>query len=175
MIEALLKAGSEVNTPNTVNGSTPLMMAATYGSANAVKMLLDHGAAVNARESAYGQTAVMFASAMNRGAVIKTLAERGADFNILSQSSRSLEPTEIRRGCENLITPKPGPNGAPAVAVARSRRSRRLRVVGRLYCLRLADGNLDAARALVEAGADINLVSGAKDQPSRHGDHQCPV
>ena len=160
MIDALLKAGSDVNTPNTVNGSTPLMMAATSGSANAVKMLLDHGAAVNAREIAYGQTAVMFASAMNRGAVIKTLAEHGADLNVLTKVvDLSNRPKYDEDG--NLITPKPGPNGAPAVAVpARGVAASSGGMTALLFAAR--DGNLDAARALVEAGADINLVSGAE-------------
>ena len=59
------------------NGTTALMMAATSGNADAVKVLLDHGAEINAKEKAHGQTPIMFAAALNRTAVVKLLASRG--------------------------------------------------------------------------------------------------
>src|SRR5579871_2890119 len=65
MIEALVAAGSDVNTRDAKN-TTPLMLAAAAGNAEAVALLLDHGAEVNARESAHGQTALMFAAALDR-------------------------------------------------------------------------------------------------------------
>ena len=80
MIEALVKAGSDVNLAGGL--WTPLMLASSSGSADAVKVLLEHGALVNAKEEAHGQTAAMFAAAVNRAAVIKVLASHGADLAI---------------------------------------------------------------------------------------------
>ena len=49
MIEALMKAGAEVNRPGP-EGQTPLMTAARNGNTAAIKALVAHGAQVNAKE-----------------------------------------------------------------------------------------------------------------------------
>src|SRR5438034_6975999 len=84
IVELLLKAGAEVNAPNS-NGTTPLMFASASGKTDAIRILLDHGANVNGRDSSHGQTAVMFAAALNRAAAIKLLADRGADLKLMSE------------------------------------------------------------------------------------------
>ena len=78
LVEALLRAGADVN-GTTTHGATPLMMASATGDAAVVTALLDHGADPNAVEAAMGQTALMFASARNRPEAVAVLMERGAD------------------------------------------------------------------------------------------------
>src|SRR5262249_53135110 len=96
------------------NGTTALMMAATSGSAEAVKVLLDHGAEVNAKETAHGQTAIMFAAALNRTAVAKLLASRGADLGV-ETAVRKLERVRFDQD-GNIVDDKPagGRGGAGA-------------------------------------------------------------
>ena len=82
VIEVLLKAGVDANASTTNSGVTPLHLAAASGNADAVAALVDHGADVNARESEWGQTPVIFAAAQNRADAIRVLLERGADPGI---------------------------------------------------------------------------------------------
>jgi uncharacterized protein len=77
MIEALVTAGADPNTPTT-NGTTPLMLAAASGRADAVNVLADHGADINAKE-VKGETALMFAAAYGRTDAIRALTAHGAD------------------------------------------------------------------------------------------------
>jgi len=147
MIELLLKAGADANAANT-NGTTPLMLAAAAGKADAVKLLIDRGADVNAKDTTNGQTAVMFAAAMNRDAVIKVLAERKADLNATSKTSP---------------IPQNGARGDDGVA----RRGREAMVMGGNTALLFAarDGQMEAVKALLESGADVNAVSAADKMP----------
>jgi len=159
MIELFIKAGADANTANTVNGSTPLMMAATSGNADAVKVLLDHGALVNAKENAHGQTALMFAAALDRGAAVKVLAEHGAD---LSAETKVDDLTNRPKYDEdgNLIPPKADAKAGVAAAPARGVAVAMGGMTALLFAAR--DGQLNAARAMVEAGANVNQVSGAE-------------
>ena len=59
MIERLLDAGADPNTPLTEHGDTALMMAARTGSADAIQMLLDRGAEIDAVETWGGTSALM--------------------------------------------------------------------------------------------------------------------
>ena len=56
MIEKLLEAGANPNTPLPTTGETPLMTASRAGKADAVKALLSRGAKVDATEPNQGQT-----------------------------------------------------------------------------------------------------------------------
>jgi ankyrin repeat protein len=77
MIDMLLKAGAEAKVA-TSNGTTPLMLAAVAGRADAIKLLLDAGADPNVTENARGETALMFAANYNRVDAIKALLAGGA-------------------------------------------------------------------------------------------------
>jgi ankyrin repeat protein len=80
----LLKAGAEAD-PRSSTGSTPLMLAAASGNADAVKLLLDGGANANAHENARGQTPLMFAAAYDRVAAVELLTKRGANLGATSK------------------------------------------------------------------------------------------
>ena len=92
VIETLLKAGADPNTPTT-NGTTPLMLAAASGIPEAVTALLTRGADLNAKEAARGETALMFAAAFNRLEAMKLLMAAGADLNIASRVTDLRAPT----------------------------------------------------------------------------------
>jgi ankyrin repeat protein len=87
-----LKAGADPKAA-TANGTTPLMLAAASGSAEAVKLLLDRNVDANAKESARGQTALMFAAAYNRTDAMTLLLAAGADVNAVSKVTDLRAPT----------------------------------------------------------------------------------
>ena len=136
IIERLLYAGADPNT-SLPGGETALMTAARTGKADAVKVLLAHGAGANARESTRGQTALMWAAAQNNVAAIRALVEGGADVH-----ARSAEP-EFKRSW--LVGN--GTNQAVGDEV-------RIEFTPLLFAVRA--GHIDAVRALLEGGADVN-------------------
>src|SRR3990172_4797631 len=147
MIAALLKAGADPGKAAST-GATPLMSAATSGSVDAVKALVDGGADLNAREKTNGQTALMFAAWENRADAIRLLLERGAHPGLSSFVNLLDEPLFDDDGL-----PIPKRKGAQSLGNS---------VMGGMTALHFAarDGNLDAVKALVEAGADVNQGSG---------------
>jgi uncharacterized protein len=134
LIENLLQAGADPNTLATAQGETVLMIAARTGNADAVKVLLDHGADPDARETFRGQTALMWAAAEGHVDVIKLFAAHGADFNVRSFDRDTTLPKMEA--------------GTPIAPIAR----------GGLSALLFAarQGQIQAARALIEGGAQIN-------------------
>jgi len=147
MIDLLLKSGADANVAGST-GTTPLMLAAASGKADAVKVLLARGADVNAKDITNGQTAIMFAAALNRDAAIKVLAENGADLKVTTKTS----PVTQTGG---------DPDGA------QTRRARPAVVMGGNTALLFAarDGQMQAVKALLDAGADVNAVSSADKMP----------
>ena len=159
MIDLLLEAGGDPNTANTVNGQTALMRAAASGDADGVGRLLDAGAKVNARETAYGQTALMFAAADNRAEVIRVLARTGADIETASKVEDLTSRSRYDETGRALPPPPPGAEkDNPPVDFSQRPKAN---VMGGLTALMFAarDGQMDAVRALLEAGADVNRVS----------------
>ena len=145
IMELLLQAGADANIANT-NGTTPLMLAAGSGKTAAVQLLLDHGGDVNARDITNGQTAVMFAAALNRGEAISMLVESGADLGVLTKVSYVQQGRRARVDDElDERTVEMGGNTALHFSAR--------------------EGALDAVRALVAAGADVDQVSGNDHTP----------
>src|SRR5580700_900171 len=134
LVEALLKAGADANTLTTERGETVLMTASRAGNADAVKVLLEHGADPNAKETFRGQTSLMWAAAENHPDVVKLLLAHRADPAVRS-NDRDTTPPKLMAG-------------TPAAPISR----------GGLTALVFAarQGSFEAAKSLVEAGADIN-------------------
>ena len=134
LIEALLNASADPNTFTTPEGETVLMTASRTGNADAVKLLLDKGANPNARENFKGQTALMWAAAEGHVEVLKALLAKGADVSIRSADRDTTAPKL--------------PAGSPIAPIAR----------GGLTALLFAarQGELEAAKTLLDAKADIN-------------------
>lgn len=141
IIRSLLAAGANPNFENP-EGETPLMAVARTGNIEAARLLLDAGADINAKEDWGGQSAVMWASARGNADMIRFLAENGAE----------LDARGVARNWARKVINEPRPkdmNKGGFTAL--------------LYAAR--EGCLDCARALVEAGADINLADPERVSP----------
>ena len=124
----LLDSGVDPDT-TMPGGETLLMTAARTGSPDIVRALLARGADPNARERLRGQTALMWAAAGNNAAVIHVLAEQGADLH-----ARTDNPS---RSPGRTFSSTPATGFTPLLFAVRG-------------------GHLDAVRALLDAGADVN-------------------
>jgi ankyrin repeat protein len=158
VVQALLAAGANARARAT-DGATPLMTAAASGSAEAVGLLLDHGADVNATDHARGQTPLMFAAAANRAAVVSLLLKHGAS---VAQTSK-LVPVSRSGYREDTAAARPRQQKPDPLAGIKAERRTGATAMGGFSALHFAarEGQLDAARALVDAGADLNQPSGA--------------
>jgi len=147
VIERLIKAGADVNKPLNSSGDTALMMASRSGKAEAVKALLDRGAQINAKETWADTTALMWAVSEGNHDVVKLLIERGADVNARTK----FVPSATGRGFE----------GATPVA-AKADQAPEQNAGGLLTPLMFAarEGDMESARMLVAAGAQVNAVDG---------------
>jgi len=178
MIEALVAGGADPASA-TMNGTTALMFAAQAGNADAVTALVARGADVNAKEKVKGETALMIAAAYGRADVIRVLTAKGADpkattkamdlaaFNKeeqerFAQFQQQQAQAAARGGRGGAPEPNRGgrgfnPNAKPGI----DRQYNFTELVaywGGMAPLHFAarQGQSDAAKALLEAGADIN-------------------
>jgi len=147
MLGILITAGADPNVPLTRSGDTALMMAARTGKVDAVRMLLDRGAKINAQETWGGTTALMWAVSEKHPEITKLLLERGADVNARSY----YVPSASGRGFEGTTPVAQKPDGKFEEFAS-----------GWLTPLMLAarENDLESARLLVKAGAEIDAQSG---------------
>ena len=83
----------------TAIGTTPLMLAAASGNAEAVKTLVDERRRRRTpRKRRCGQTPLMFAAASNRVDAIKALLKAGADVKATSKVEQRRQPERRRAG-----------------------------------------------------------------------------
>jgi ankyrin repeat protein len=134
VVKALLDAGADAKALSTTDGETVLMTAARAGNVEAVRLLLDRGADVNATERYKGQTALMWAAAERHTGVVKLLLERGADWRVRS-FDRETKPPKL--SAASSISPIPRGGFTALLFSAR-------------------EGDIDTARAMLDAGVDID-------------------
>jgi ankyrin repeat protein len=162
VVAALLAAGSDANS-STTTGATALMLAARSGSTAAVTRLVETGADINAKEKGFGQTALMIAAGLDRADVVKLLMARGADWKAASSVADLKALTTIMDdGTGRPQQQAPSASGRDVPGVTRGYRYNELiGTQGGLTALHFAvrQGSAAAARALVDGGADVNLVS----------------
>ncbi len=155
VVSALLDARASTQGRSN-DGATVLMMAAASGNTALLGALLDRGAEIDARDSSRGQTPLMFAAAANRASAVTLLVSRGATLKLTSTVS---DPPRLARVGQNPNAPPPTPP-KPTDPVSQARADRRASpsALGGWAALHFAarEGHIDAARALLEAGADIN-------------------
>ncbi len=134
MVKLLLDAGANPNLA-LLAGETPLMVAARSGYAGVVELLLNKDAKLSAR-GARGQTALMWAVAQKHPEVVKVLLAHGADVHARSDvwSEMMAVPPHGYLGYNRQI-----PHGGDTAL---------------MFAARV--GDLDSAKLLVAAGANVN-------------------
>lgn len=149
----LVQAKSDVTTANA-NGTTPLMFAAAAGNADAVRLLIARGAAVDAADRTNGQTPLMFAAAQGRVEAVTALLKAGAQPNLATKVSPIITMGERYKQ-------QTGGKGTREITSEGGRSD--ITAMGGLTALMFAarEGHAAVVRALVEGGADVNVVSGA--------------
>lgn len=178
VVRTLVEHGALVNRANTF-GSTPLMWAAAGRTAN-VEFLLKHDADVNAKASD-GTTAIAVAARYGNVAAMEALADKGADMEApatradLITAAYYTRTDDVRRWLRTRGILVHGNADVKAPVLARN--------LGNLAALRelfdggvapdeqvplitlslpsffmaAREGHLDALKAFVKAGADINF------------------
>jgi ankyrin repeat protein len=148
LVDVLLKAGAGVKTAEAKlpEGQTLLMHAARTGNVASVTSLLAAGSNPNARETRTGTTAAIWAATGNRADAIRVLAEAGADLNVLSKvtSYPHTQNGVLLSGLEegySYVGQTVLPRGGWSAA---------------MYAAR--EGAADAARALADSGANLDLT-----------------
>jgi ankyrin repeat protein len=134
VIAALLAAGAAVDAEGP-DGQTALMVVARGGNTAAARVLLERGANVDARERWRAQTALMWAAAQSQPAMVELLIEHGADVD--ARSAVNEWPRQVTGEPRRMYRPFGGLT--PLLFAAR-------------------EGCRECARALVEAGANIDLT-----------------
>jgi len=129
LIGLLLAAGSDPSARGPA-GETILMAAARTGRLDAVTELIGRGVDVNATEASQQQTALMWAAAENHADVVKTL---------LDARSKVLTPPEWKWATTGMVS-TPLPRGGWTALMYAARQNA-----------------VEAARALAEGGANLNL------------------
>jgi ankyrin len=155
-IDVLISHGAEVNAMETLRGTTALMWASAYGSPAAARVLLAHGAEVNAHSAA---------AAKGRAAYLApTVKERArSERPQASTTNNGLDNSSPRR----QIGQSRG-NATAADATADQDVADRVAFLSRndqdgggltplVFAVR--HGDIETARILLEAGADVNEVT----------------
>jgi ankyrin repeat protein len=134
MTRRLLQAGADPNQA-LLAGETPLMVASRAGAAEVADLLAAKGADLD-RRATRGQTALMWAVAQKHPAVVKVLIARGADIH-----ARSDEWSQVMAVFPHGILDynRPIPHGRDTALLFAAR-----------------SGDLESARLLVGAGANVN-------------------
>jgi uncharacterized protein len=147
MLQKLLKAGADPNTPLDQFQDTALMMAARTGKTDAVRVLLETGAKVNVAESWGGTTPLMWAAAERHAEAVKVLIDAGADVNARTKFVAAANG----RGFEGRSPKADNPDQKVEDFAS-----------GWLTPLMFAarEGDLESARLLIAAGANVNARGG---------------
>jgi ankyrin repeat protein len=138
IVQRLLAAGGNPNAV-LVGGATVLMTCARAGEAAGVRALLARGADVNAKEPSHSQTALMWAAAQQHPEAVAALLEAGADVRARSRDYVQTVTSEVtqRAGREELNYTVTRGGSSALLFAARS-------------------GDVESARLLLGAGADVN-------------------
>jgi len=148
VIGLLLKAGANPSAADGAlhDGRTVLMLAARTGSVESIRQLVEHGSDVNATETRTGTTPLMWAALENRAEAVRALVKAGANVNARSKVTAypHTPPGVIGDALEegySYVGQTVLPRGGWTALMYAARQ-----------------GATDAARALAECGADLNIA-----------------
>jgi ankyrin repeat protein len=161
-MRVLIDRGANVNARDSQRGTTPLMWAADQGHAAAVRLLIERGADITARSApaARGRGPALGKSGDPRNSVRRqvaaVLAEQGAP------ELSTLRAAGAADGADAADANDDDQDDAAAQAGGFGRGGRAQADGGQLTPLIYAAraNNLETVEALLEAGADVNQVSG---------------
>ncbi|HEY4214217.1 MAG TPA: ankyrin repeat domain-containing protein [Steroidobacteraceae bacterium] len=134
VLKKLLAAGADVESPNG-DGQTALMIIARTDNVEAAKLLVSRGAKVNAREQWRYQTALMWAAAEAQPTMVEFLVKHGAEVDARSNVNNWARQVTA----EPRMQARPSGGFTPMLYAARK-------------------GCVECVRALIKAGADVNLA-----------------
>jgi uncharacterized protein len=146
LAEMLIHAGGRVNASDD-HGVSPLALACLNASSSMVKLLLDAGANPNT-STVVGETPLMVAAHTGNVDVVRMLLDRGAD----------LSATEASAGQTALMRAVAENHPAVVQLLLAHRADPRARSRNQFTPLLFAaqQGNVDIAKLLLDAGADVN-------------------
>lgn len=158
MIRRLVTAGADANGTD-ISGDTVLMAAVRAGNADAVRALLDAGAQVNTTEPQVGHTALMWAVREDRPELVALLIGREASLEL-----------KTRTGAKPAVRPPGAGGGSHGVGIVRGGvppQGEQPATPGGMTALSFAarEGRLEAARLLLDAGADVNAADANSISP----------
>src|SRR5687767_9731320 len=165
LIQLLLKHGVDANTANA-DGETPLHLVARAGNIDAAKLLLKSGAKVDAREKFGEQTPLMWAVVRRHPEMVEFLLGKGADVNARS----AIRDYQRVATAESRAKSLDRGGFTPLLYAARENCRECVEIVLRhgadvnlpdptsvvLMVIAMSNGNMDIAKRLIEAGADVN-------------------
>jgi len=165
-VKVLLDHGAEINAKESANGQTALMFAAALNRDAVIKLLMERSADANVSTPVRKLEHVRFDQ---DGNIVEERAGRGAAASTPEDSNPQAELDAFARSLgfksAMYLLAKPRPKAGDVAA--RGPRKVGADFMGGMTALLYAarEGHLNAARALVEAGADLNKVSGDKFSP----------
>jgi ankyrin repeat protein len=170
-VRVLLAHGADVNGKEDARGTTALMQAADQGHADAIAVLVEGGADVAARSAPVvrdGRTAALGKSDDPRAAVrrqviailcdqptpdlgrLQELVTGSTEDAVLAEASTNGDPCNLQRDGLGFVLAPGGRNRGP-------REPDGGELTALVYAARA--GHIEAARALLDAGADVNQVT----------------
>ncbi len=162
-MKLLVEHGADVNL-RSKQGHTPLFLAASQaGGLDSVRLLLEHGADLHAPPGPGGATPLSGAADANDTATMKFLLEKGGDAIVAPPGGpRALISVAMHGNLEmvKLLLAKgvPGKAISPPVPIGQVKNGPIALASLSALSLSVAGGNTEVVRALLEAGADVNVV-----------------
>jgi ankyrin repeat protein len=163
-VVALIKAGADVNVPQP-DGATALHWAAHWNDVATAADLLQRGANPNAAND-YGVTPLILAATNGSAEMIKALLKAGADPNVALATGQTPLMTAARTGNVAAVEALLGAGAAVEAKHATKAQTALMWAI--------AEHHKDAARALIDRGANIDARTAAGFTPllfaAREGD-----
>lgn len=160
-VQELVDHGAAVNARESAHEQTALMFAASKGRAEAIRYLIAHGADANPASKVVNLPKVEFG-------LNGKVTYRGESEKHKSADAGSIEKAEPESSAYEMPTvdEKAAGDATPAAddQKKKARREHGAKLMGGMTPLLYAarEGNIAAATALVEGGANINLASGSE-------------